>query len=1094
MKTKSRNLLTVILALLCAVAVAVGVGFALPKAERISAQAAATSEDIEITLVKSYFLNRSSGGSVLSVKEMDAGNVGSSTTSLSTSMNKSEAEKSWKGVYADFTVGVKVPAMTEYTISYMVNFTCRADGFPDEDNFATGQSAGLYHFYPDPGGKTGTTFDSTYENKSLKKLTDLKISKDSDPTVNDNDYECKGTVEMVDNFGFSASFNSGNLTLKNDSNAEKVFTFSYAAGYLCGKSIANYITQFSVSLSDRELKSKDLTVALPEDIELDYTGDDLRQAAEAKIKETKWHKLNGDWASYQLPSYDVINVIKNGDEISGYEVTYKLTDAKNHPFKLADGTHSTAPQKFKIIVNPIEPTLSVIVNKENKKLLTSHKLSDVTIELDPNANNPEGTIAWSYPSTSLSKGTGIYQYKFTSDDNNYVDKTDNVVLTANPITLDKITATYTQGDNKIFPTINLSDGLPGTLSVVKYGTDGKSMGTLTPSDYTLSVKAGTTLIAGNTCKITVTYKENGKDYTADIDVDISAPQLTGITVSQNEGTNVYESTTMQQLAQMLSVKAAYEDGTTKTLGFDEYTVSGNLVKGTNCQITVTVNDDSDWQTATSGIQNYTVQVESLVLTGISATFNPVDDNGNPVDIYDRTPISDLKPYIKVIATYEGGSTKELSEGEYILEGSLNGVGSTALLDVKYGDQSDRIQVNNIIKAQLVSVQIKAFVQSGKVYDSDKLDVLKKYLVVEAIYAHKPTPFDVTSECTFAGTLIADPVTPSQIEVFFEGQSLGTVAVMVSEGNLNLVQKPTAKALSVVYTGNEVTLAFNGFNDELMTVTGNTYTALGTYKAIISLKDPTANRWSDRTANNIEIEWKIVPLVIDTENLWNKGKAGATLNLPQTVIDLIAAGSLGVTYNYYDGDGNLVDPSELKPGNQYKVEAVFSGPAADDGSVQFKTGATTVGSVSPKTDYKVAQSGAAVFFGKVKDVLTTSYAGLPLWAWLLIAIALIVLLIIIIVVAKKRRKTKEEREEIKARKEEEKQRKQEEKERREEERRLQQERLEEERRLQREKLEAEREMAKAKQEAELEKIRAQAQAGLASAGMASMAMAQPQQQQ
>ncbi|MDE6105305.1 MAG: hypothetical protein K2G38_06480, partial [Clostridia bacterium] len=34
-------------------------------------------------------------------------------------------------------------------------------------------------------------------------------------------------------------------------------------------------------------------------------------------------------------------------------------------------------------------------------------------------------------------------------------------------------------------------------------------------------------------------------------------------------------------------------------------------------------------------------------------------------------------------------------------------------------------------------------------------------------------------------------------------------------------------------------------------------------------------------------WNITPLVVDTTNMWNKGKTGATLNLPQNIKDLIA---------------------------------------------------------------------------------------------------------------------------------------------------------------------------------------------------------------
>ncbi len=239
-------------------------------------------------------------------------------------------------------------------------------------------------------------------------------------------------------------------------------------------------------------------------------------------------------------------------------------------------------------------------------------------------------------------------------------------------------------------------------------------------------------------------------------------------------------------------------------------------------------------------------------------------------------------------------------------------------------------------------------------------------------------------------------------------------------------------------------------------------------------------------------WNIKPLIVDTTNMWNKGKKGATLKLPQNIKDLIAGGTLEVGYRYYE-EGVFVEEPELKSGKSFNVEAVFGG---DDSvrNVQFKQSDTEFGATSKSIDYTVPTSGAAVFFGKVKDFMTSTAAGLPVWAWFLIALALLILLIVIIVVCVKRRKTKEEREEKKALKEEERMRREEERQRREEEREAERQRREDERRMQQEKLEAERELARVKQEAELEKIRAQAQAGMAGASMATMAMAQQPQQQ
>ncbi|MDE7452870.1 MAG: hypothetical protein K2N22_00495, partial [Clostridia bacterium] len=253
-----------------------------------------------------------------------------------------------------------------------------------------------------------------------------------------------------------------------------------------------------------------------------------------------------------------------------------------------------------------------------------------------------------------------------------------------------------------------------------------------------------------------------------------------------------------------------------------------------------------------------------------------------------------------------------------------------------------------------------------------------------------------------------------------------------------------------------------------------------------------------------IPWKIEKYVYDTttKNAWNFTKDGASLSfngVPATIKALTLGDNPRLVFEtaYFDLDGNpLTGEITIKGGDKYKVAAYLDPNCADANDIEFKGQAydpMLQMTTSPQAAYTVPKSASAAFLGNLKDAMTKVYAGLPLWAWLLIALALLILLIIIIVVACKRRKTKEEKEEIKARKEEERLRKEEEKQRREEEREAERQRREEERRLQQEKLEAERELAKAKQEAELEKIRAQVQAQ-AGAGMATMAVQQQPQQQ
>ena len=265
-----------------------------------------------------------------------------------------------------------------------------------------------------------------------------------------------------------------------------------------------------------------------------------------------------------------------------------------------------------------------------------------------------------------------------------------------------------------------------------------------------------------------------------------------------------------------------------------------------------------------------------------------------------------------------------------------------------------------------------------------------------------------------------------------------------------------------------------------------YPAKSKSNAKYSLAAETTVTGDDITAT---YNWNIAPLSLDTNNMWSKGKGGATLNLPQNIRDLITAGTLELGYRYYDADGKFVETPELKGGRSFKVEAVLGG---DDSvrNVQFKTGDATIGNTSPALNYTVPQSGAAAAFGSIKDFMTKTWMGLPIWAWFLIGLAVLILLIIIIVVAVKRRKTKEERAEKKAAKqaakEEAEARKEAERARLESEREAERMRLESQREIEKMRAEAEAAKAKAEAEAEIAKMRAQAQAQMA------QPMAMPQQ--
>ncbi len=239
-------------------------------------------------------------------------------------------------------------------------------------------------------------------------------------------------------------------------------------------------------------------------------------------------------------------------------------------------------------------------------------------------------------------------------------------------------------------------------------------------------------------------------------------------------------------------------------------------------------------------------------------------------------------------------------------------------------------------------------------------------------------------------------------------------------------------------------------------------------------------------------WKINPYVLSASG-WNlKGKDGATYDIPAGLTEGL---DVGINYAYRtDKASNPIEEVILKGGSTFFVTAQLTG--ADANNFVFEdSNATTSGFAT----YKIPQSGAMAAFGSIKDFMTKTWLGLPIWAWFLIGLAVLILLIIIIVVAAKRRKTKEERAEKKAAKqaakEEAEARKEAERARLESEREAERMRLESQREIEKMRAEAEAAKAKAEAEAEIAKMRAQAQAQMAQPmPMQQQYAQQPQMQQ
>jgi F0F1-type ATP synthase membrane subunit b/b' len=248
------------------------------------------------------------------------------------------------------------------------------------------------------------------------------------------------------------------------------------------------------------------------------------------------------------------------------------------------------------------------------------------------------------------------------------------------------------------------------------------------------------------------------------------------------------------------------------------------------------------------------------------------------------------------------------------------------------------------------------------------------------------------------------------------------------------------------------------------------------------------------ASEASYSWNVAPFRLTSDIVTTSGKNGAAINLtklPEWARQLITDGRLTAGLKYYvdencteeaatDDSGNYILEKKM---SYYVKPVIGAGENGDDsGNFTFSTDDSVTNTPEKAVTYKVPQSGAAAALGNIKDFVTKTWLGLPVWAWMAIGLAVLILLIIIIAVAVKRSKNKAAREEKKAAKEAERAR------------------LESQREIEKMKAEAEAAKAKAQAEAEIAKIRAQAQAAMpqvqpaqAMPQMPQMPQAMPQQQ-
>ena len=232
------------------------------------------------------------------------------------------------------------------------------------------------------------------------------------------------------------------------------------------------------------------------------------------------------------------------------------------------------------------------------------------------------------------------------------------------------------------------------------------------------------LYAG-TSTITVTY--GGKQTT--FNATVTEVSLVAMSATFTQNAKVYESTSLDDLKSMLSVSLIYNNGETAEVADEDYYISGALVAGENCQMTVVYLKDQSQRAY------FYVHVVSTVLDRIEAKWKT---GAELPEIYTTTDIEILKEYLEVKAYYVAGSDDDNAVTEedvydYTLtteSGKLEA--GNARITVNYNGFTYPITVTVI---QTVATELEVEFNQGdvKIYESTPLEVLRDLLKVDVTF-------------------------------------------------------------------------------------------------------------------------------------------------------------------------------------------------------------------------------------------------------------------------------------------------------------------------------------------------------------------------
>lgn len=365
-------------------------------------------------------------------------------------------------------------------------------------------------------------------------------------------------------------------------------------------------------------------------------------------------------------------------------------------------------------------------------------------------------------------------------------------------------------------------------------------------------------LATSDTAITVTYTDpfDGTEYTDTQSITVAAKVIESISVQFNPGgATIYTSVDPDDLAlkQMFTVTATFNDNSTGILDPSRYELSDSFEGDSESgDRTITVTS-AGGKTAT-----VTVPVTKVEVSSIDAVF---DQGATPV--YTSSTLDSLKSMLTVAGTNNDGTsagnvTADCTlgvDGGKLVEGT-----NTITVTHTPSGSTDTFTVN-VTAVAVTGISVNTGPTKTNYTAFDTFDPAG--MNINVVYNDGTNEdMNVTADMISYATSGADSLRfgDTSVTVNYGGKTATITGLTVTKKQ---IVKPTVTNGPLTYNGNSQSPTIA--TDEAYTISGNSKTDAGSYKATVALDDTDNYEWVDSPTANLSLDWSIGVKTLTVEN-------------------------------------------------------------------------------------------------------------------------------------------------------------------------------------------------------------------------------------